>query len=126
MVDPGPLPCLSGKKDRGDHSSPLLRALHRGHYDVARLLLGRGAKVPDPLDLDSLLASLSHGLPDDIVEAIRANSSRGTASGSIHEGKDPVEPQHAVVSYEMAKQCEPVPSDAFAQSVVNKQTANEE
>jgi ankyrin repeat protein len=108
-VNPGEVMQLPHKKRRGP-ASPLMYAIDRGNYEIAMILLKRGARVPPSCDLASLLPQL----PDDLAEELNAPQQEVVTSvGAQGQG-------HGIVGYQYATKCGSVPDDAFAQPPVKK------
>ena len=107
-VNPGELPRLP-HKGRNGPASPLLYAIERGHYEVAMILLDRGACIPQSCDVDALCSASE--LPDELIDRIRAAEQERFQSESNYN-------ELGIVSYKMATKCAPVPKDAFARSPI--------
>ena len=98
---------------RNGPTPPLLYALERGHYEVATILLDRGAHIPESCSVDAICSSYGE-LPHELVDRIRA-AHQETRLPTNSYGSE-----HDEVSNKLATRCTPVPKDAFAQAPISR------
>jgi len=84
--------------------SPLMRSLKRGHFETARVLLGRGARLPASLDVEVLISSNHKTMPTVLVALLR-------------QAKQEIAPTHAPAQDEPMEgtPCTRVPKSEFSQ-----------
>jgi len=70
LLDAGASVDPSSMTENGQHMSPLVRSLKKGHYDTARVLVGHGARLPALPDVDVLISSKRKTIPTDLLDLL--------------------------------------------------------
>jgi len=115
-IDPPEL-CHLPDKNRGGPASPLLFAIQRCDFEMARYLLDRKAQLPAEVDINALASTVI--MPKDFLEALQYSILAGKDShfSAIQsEATDCTSVSQGALDYTMAVKCTSIPKEAFSRS----------